>query len=252
MVLLVAINGLHDLDEDRCEIRGREMDEDLLQIEVATCVRMLEYMGLIDFSGHVSARVPGTNTILINPYGKTRHVLGPEDITRVSTDGESLEAGARLPLEIHIHISIYRRRPDVNAIAHLHSPAVIALSAAGKEYVPVIYHGAIFAARVPMYDDCTHVNTAEKGDSLAAILGQGRAAIMRGHGAVVVAESVKGVFLGSVYLEDNAKVLLDAYKIGKPCVLRENELQAGKRIWRKATFEKIWEYYQEKSGISFS
>jgi ribulose-5-phosphate 4-epimerase/fuculose-1-phosphate aldolase len=227
------------------------MDEVLLQVEVATCVRMLEYMGLIDFSGHVSARVPGTNTILINPYGKSRHVLRPEDITKASTVGESLEAGVRLPLEIYIHMSIYRRRPDVNAVAHLHPPAIMALSAAGKDYVPVIYHGAIFAAGVPVYDDCTHVDTAEKGNSLAAVLGQGRAAIMRGHGAVVVAESVKGVFLGSVYLEDNAKTLLDAHKIGEPCVLRENELQAGKRIWRKATFEKIWAYYQEKSGISF-
>ena len=33
--------------------------------------------------------------------------------------------------------------------------------------------------------------------------------------------------------------------------LIENELQAGKRIWRKATFEKIWSYYQEKSGVRF-
>lgn len=228
------------------------MKEDLLRIEVATCVRMLEYLGLIDFSGHVSSKIPGTNTILINPYGSSRHSLGPQDIVKANLSGEPLEEGVNLPLEIHIHTSIYRRRPDVNAITHLHPPATTALSAAGKDYFPVINHGAIFAAGVSVYDDCSHVSTAEKGNALAAVLGPRRAAIMRGHGAVVVAESVKGVFLGSVYLEDNAKVLLDAYKIGEPCVLRENELQAGKRIWRKATFEKIWTYYKEKSGISLA
>lgn len=228
------------------------MNEDLLRIDVATCVRMLEYLGLIDFSGHVSCRIPGMNTILINPWGASRHSLGPQDIVKASLSGEPLEEGVELPLEIHIHTSIYRRRPDVNAVTHLHPPVTTALSVAGKDYVPVIYHGAIFGAGVSVYDDCSHVNTAEKGDSLAAVLGQGRAAIMRGHGAVIVGENIKAVFLGSVYLEDNARTLLEAYKIGEPCVLRENELQAGKRIWRKATFEKIWTYYQEKSGISLS
>jgi L-fuculose-phosphate aldolase len=213
---------------------------------------MLEYLGLIDFSGHVSSRIPGTDTILINPYNASRHGLGPQDVVKASLAGEPLGEGIVLPLEIHIHTSIYRHRPDVNAVAHLHPPVTIALSAAGKDYVPVIYHGAIFAAGVPVYDDCSHVNSVQKGDALAAVLGPRRAAIMRGHGAVVVAESVKGAFLGSVYLEDNAKTLLDAYKMGEPCVLREDELQAGEHIWRQATFEKIWTYYQEKFDLHFA
>jgi L-fuculose-phosphate aldolase len=182
------------------------MNEDLLRIDVATCVRMLEYLGLIDFSGHVSCRIPGMNTILINPWGASRHSLGPQDIVKASLSGEPLEEGVELPLEIHIHTSIYRRRPDVNAVTHLHPPVTTALSVAGKDYVPVIYHGAIFGAGVSVYDDCSHVNTVQKGDALAAVLGPRRAAIMRGHGAVVAAESVKGAFLGSVYLEDNAKM----------------------------------------------
>ncbi|MFB0506092.1 MAG: class II aldolase/adducin family protein [Thermodesulfobacteriota bacterium] len=228
------------------------MSEDLLRIEVATCVRMLEYLGLIDFSGHVSCRIPGMRTILINPWGASRHSLGPQDIVKASLSGEPLEEGVELPLEIHIHTSIYRRRPDVNAVTHLHPPVTTALSAAGKEYLPVVYHGAIFAAGVSVYDDCCHVNTVQKGDALAAVLGPRRAAIMRGHGAVVAAESVKGAFLGSVYLEDNAKTLLDAYKMGDPRPLREDELRAGEHIWRQATFEKIWTYYREKSGIRFA
>jgi L-fuculose-phosphate aldolase len=211
---------------------------------------MLEYLGLIDFSGHVSSRIPGTNTILINPYCASRHGLGPQDIVEASLTGKPLGDGVELPLEIHIHTSIYRHRPDVNAVAHLHPPVTIALSVAGKDYVPVIYHGAIFAAGVPVYNDCSHVNSARKGDALAAVLGSKRAAIMRGHGAVVVAESVKGAFLASVYLEDNAKTLLDAYKMGEPCALRKDELQAGENIWRQATFEKIWTYYQGLTAFS--
>ena len=225
------------------------MNEETLRREVAQSVRMLEYLGLIDFSGHVSCRIPGTENIFINPWGASRHGLLPQDIATANLAGEPLEAGVKLPSEIHIHTSIYRRRPEVNAIAHLHPPATTALSAAGKRYVPVMHHGAIFAAGVPVYDDCSHVNTVEKGDALAAVLGSCRAAIMRGHGAVVVAESVKGAFFGSVYLEDNGEKLMDAYKMGEPVVLREDELKVGDRIWRQAQFEKIWTYYLEKTGI---
>lgn len=227
------------------------MDKNELRIEVATCVRMLEYLGLIDFSGHVSARIPGTDSIFINPWDASRHGLGPQDIAEANLDCEPLDEGVKLPSEIHIHASIYRRRSDIFAVAHLHSPATVALSAAGKDYVPVTHHGSIFASGVPVHDDCSHVNTLEKGDTLAELLGSCRAAIMRGHGAVVVAESVKGAFFGSVYLEDNAKKLLDAYKIGEPCPLREDELQVGDHIWRQPQFEKIWTYYQDKSCIRF-
>ncbi|MFC1816710.1 class II aldolase/adducin family protein [Thermodesulfobacteriota bacterium] len=230
------------------------MSEDRLKVEVAMCVRILEYLGLIDYSGHVSCRIPGTDTIFMNPWGGSAspEKVRPQDIVKSDLGGNPLVAGVKLPSEINIHTSIYRFRPDINAVAHLHPPVTTALSAAGKEYVPVMHHGAIFHEGVSVYDDCRHVNTVEKGDALAATLGKLRATIIRGHGAVVVAESVKGVFFGSVYLEDNAKKLADAYNMGgKPQVLRAEEIEACKRIWRQDQFDKVWNYYQEKSGITF-
>jgi len=229
------------------------MSEETLRTEVAICVRMLEYLGLIDFSGHVSCRIPGTNTLFINSWGASRHGLGPADIVKSDMEGNPLEKGVILPSEKYIHTSVYRFRPDINAVAHLHPPVTTALSAAGKEYVPVMHHGAIFHAGVSVYDDCRHANSVERGDAIATALGPRRATIMRGHGAVVVAESVMGVFFGSVYLEDNAKKLAHVYMMGgKPQVLREDELQASKKIWRQDQFDKVWNYYQETSGVKFS
>jgi L-fuculose-phosphate aldolase len=230
------------------------MNADNFKVEVATCVRMLEYLGLIDFSGHVSYRIPGTKRVFMNAWGgaTSPHAVGPQDIVESDIEGNPVEAGVKLPSEKHIHTSIYRFRPDINAVAHLHPPVATALSAAGKDYLPVMHHGAIFDAGVPVYDDCSHVNTVDKGDAVAKTLGDCRAMTIRGHGSVVVAESVQGVFFGSVYLEDNAKKLADVYKMGvEPQVLREDELQACKKIWRQDQFEKVWNYYQEISGITF-
>lgn len=231
------------------------MDEATIRDELAACVRMLEYLGLIDFSGHVSFRVPGTETFFINPWGGEvgPHRVRPEDIVRADLDGNPLDPGGVLPSEKDIHASVYRRRPDVNAVAHLHPPVTTALSVAGRPYLPVMHHGAIFHAGVSVVDDCRHVNTREKGDAVADALGERRATIMRGHGAVVVAESVKGVFFGSVYLEDNACKLADAYQMGgQPQALREEELAAAARVWRQDQFEKVWDYYRDKAGVAFS
>ena len=228
------------------------MENRELCIELAQCVRMLEFLGLIDFSGHVSYRIPDREIMLINSWGASRHKLGPDDIVLADLDGNPLEAGVLLPSEKYIHTAIYRYHPHVLAVAHLHPPVTTSLSAAGKEYLPVMHHGAIFHAGVPVYDDCSHINSKEKGEAIAKILGNSRAVIMRGHGAVVVAESIKGVFFGSVYLEDNAKKLMDVYMMGAtPKVLRKDELETCKKIWRQDQFDKVWNYYVEKSGVTF-
>ncbi|MDP2643937.1 MAG: class II aldolase/adducin family protein [Desulfobacterales bacterium] len=229
------------------------MKEDQIRNEVAACVRMLEFLGLIDYSGHVSCRIPGAaDSLFINAWGAGRHALGPGDIIKMDLDGNPLVSTDIVPSEKHIHTSVYRARPDVNAVAHLHPPVTTALSAAGKAYLPVMHHGAIFADGVPVYDDCRHVNTVARGDAVAALLGpRRRALIMRGHGAVVVAESVRAVFYASVYLEDNAEKLAEAYKIGQPVALREEELELNQWAWREPQFQKVWNYYQEKTGINF-
>jgi L-fuculose-phosphate aldolase len=227
------------------------MDENELRVELATSIRMLEFLGLIDFSGHVSVRHPSGEGILINSWGGSRCSLRPQDIVPANMNGESLNPEITVPSEIHIHTSIYNRRPDVQAVSHLHPPVTTALSAAGRAYVPVMHHGAVFASGVPVHDNCGHVNSKEKGDVLAELLANHRALIMRGHGAVVVAESIKGVFFGSVYLEDNAKKLAEAWKMGEPIPLRDDEVAAAAGIWRQNQFNKVWQYYQEKSGIGF-
>ena len=228
------------------------MNEDLMKDELAASIRMLEYLGLIDFSGHVSCRIPGTDNLYINSWGSSRCSLRPKDIVTSNLDGEPLATDVVLPSEIHIHTAVYRNRPDIQAVAHLHPPVTTAVGIAGKTYIPVMHHGAIFASGVPVHDNCGHVNSKEKGEALAKTLAGHRAMIMRGHGAVVVAESIRGVFFGSVYLEDNAKKLAEAHKIGTPCPLRDDELEAGKGVWRQNQFDKVWRYYMEKFEIDFN
>ena len=94
------------------------VNEATIRAELATCIRMLEYLGLIDFSGHVSLRNPQKNgEILINSWGASRCCLGPQDIVRADLDGVALDENTIVPSEIHIHTAVYRRRSDINTVA---------------------------------------------------------------------------------------------------------------------------------------
>jgi len=223
-----------------------------LRVKVAQCCRMLEYVGLIDFSGHVSARIPGTNQVLINSWGAPRCTLTPDDIVKVDLDGNFLEGNGPAPTETPIHLAIYRERPDVLSVAHLHPPVTTALFIAQKEFIPVIYHGSIFARGVPVHDDSRHINTAEKAARLAKALGDARVVIIRGHGCAVATESVESCFFASIYLEDNAEKLTRAYQMGSPKGLPPEEIEAGYAgIWKENQFQKVWNYFLLKTGLNF-
>lgn len=225
-----------------------EASREDLKRKVAQCCRMLEWTGLVDYSGHVSARVPGTDHILINPRDESRAGLRPEHIIEVDLEGRHVAGAGKPPAEVFIHTEAYKARPDIGAAAHVHSPMSVTMSITGREFTPVIYHGALFAGGVPLYDDSRHVDTPERGAALAKALGNCRAALIRGHGALVVADSVEGVFYAAVYMEDNATKLYQASLLGKPIPLPPEELREGAGAGHK--YGKMWNYFLEKSGLS--
>jgi len=214
---------------------------------VATCCRLLEANGLIDFSGHVSCRIDD-DRFLINSHGKSRLEVGPADIVEAGMDAAALQDGARVPSETHLHSSIYRTRKDVRAVAHLHSPAVISLSIARRPIFPAIFQGTLFANGVPVYEDARHVNSASRGDRLARALGNAKVVIIRGHGSAVVAENVKALFFLSVYFEKNAQRLLDAYRAGNPEPLSpETQAEGMEGLLKERIIAKVWDYYLSKA-----
>lgn len=84
------------------------------------------------------------------------------------------------------------------------------------------------------------------------MLGQGRAVILRSHGALVAEKSVEGLFLASYCLEDNAKKLFDVYQLGQPQVQSSEEIEEYQNdVYTDRLFSKAWSYYRSKANISF-
>lgn len=224
---------------------------------VALACRMLENEGLIDYSGHISIRDPSGNSYWIHTLDKPRHAVTERDVVKVSLDDKVLMGRGKPPSERAIHAEIYRMRPDVGSVAHLHPPTTNAICIAGHDFVPVNQHGTVFGEKIPVLDDSTHVDTKEKGETLARTLGDQRAVIIRGHGVVVVGKDAVDCFTNCVYLEDNANHLWRALSANGGQMsairgLRKDEIELGMKHFDRGTQKergagsKVWDYYMQR------
>jgi len=225
-----------------------EKDIALLKENLARACRVLEMTGLLDFSGHISARLPGSRTFFINPMLLSRAEVTPDDLSEVSLEGEWVGGKLEPPQELPIHAAVFQAREDVNSVTHIHCHYAILPSIAGVDLVPVCHHGSIFGSVVPVYGEAAKITTFEEAGRMAAALGKARAVIMKGHGAVVAETSIEATVVASLYLEENAKLLAEASLLGKPVPLSEEQIQrsASKTYLPTVSIKKVWEYYLDK------
>lgn len=219
-----------------------EIDE--LKIKLAMACRLLCRAELVDYSGHISVRIPGTNHFLINPHPISRAEVKPEDILTFDLEGKRLEGKWNLPSELPMHTRTYRAREDVQCVAHLHNRMVVILSMADRPLIPASNPGASFGpGPIPVYQDPALIHTNEQGDAVARTLGSGDAAILRGHGSIVVGSSIEWTFAACIDLEESATRLCYASLLGPVRFYTEDEVQrVAKGRGRLPVIQKIWDH----------
>ncbi len=215
------------------------MDE--LKRKVALACRVLENEGVADFQGHASARVPGTDHAVIKPILLPMRLSMPEDMVTVDLDGNKMEGELPPPGETALHTEVYRARPEVGGIAHFHPDACNALTASGKELVPLFNAASIFAEGVPVFPDPQLITTKELGDAVAKTLGGRRAVLLFGHGALVVGSCVEDATCASIMLERAARIQLMAYGAGEPRALDDN--YARDFAANHTGYKPMWDHY---------
>jgi len=222
-----------------------------LKARIAQATRMLAREGIIASSGHVSARIPGTDRVLIGPADVTRDILTADDIVTVDLDSKKIEGKRAQPLETEIHTGIYRARPDVMAVVHSHPVHSVVFSVTKKPILPVSVHGAIFADGVPTLEHVGHVNTRDLGDGLARALGSHRAVLIKMHGAAIVGASVEEAFVAALQLEENAEKQLWAEATGKvEPMTAEEAARSVRQSFQPSSIQKRWKYYEDLERVA--
>jgi ribulose-5-phosphate 4-epimerase/fuculose-1-phosphate aldolase len=183
--------------------------------DLAAASRILAERGVVDGFGHVSARHPGNPERFLMSRSLAPALVTPADIVEYDLDSTACMPDAPNGfLERFIHGAIYRARPDVGAIVHSHSPAVIPFGLVDVP-MPAAFHNAAFlAAGVPVFDIRERFGVTDllvcdcaKGEALAQCLGGKDVALMRAHGAVACGPSLQIAVFRAVYTEINARIL---------------------------------------------
>ncbi len=189
--------------------------------EVATIARMLASAGLVEGFGHVSART-GEGFVITStaPLGAMR----PADIAPPGSPDR--------PLETPLHAAVYRARPDVGAICRTHSPAAAAWGARGV--VPPLVHGlGGLSGRIATGPDTDLVDSDARGDAAAAALGDADILLPRANGAVCTGANLRVATVRAWFLEQRARVALDAGPTARP--LDDDEQTARSRHFSAET-----------------
>ncbi len=215
-----------------------ERDVETLKDKVARGTRILFEMGLVDYHGHLSARIPGTRDLLIKPALVSLREVKAEDVVRVNFDEYAKqlpETERRLsgiqeavreiqlpPRETIIHAAVMQARPDVHGVVHTHQLFATAFGAAGKEIRPVHITAAAFGKGTPILDKADLILSEEDGKEVAEALGDANALLLRNHGVVIVGGSVEEAVSNAVYLERAAQMHLIASLVGEARALPES------------------------------
>jgi ribulose-5-phosphate 4-epimerase/fuculose-1-phosphate aldolase len=222
--------------------------------------RILANEGILDAFGHVTVRHPGQADRFLMAWARAPELIEDADLLEFTLDGTVLDAGGRVPyLERFIHGAIYEQRPEVMAVCHNHTLSILPFSISSTARLrPVIHTGAVLGGEVPVWDIADEfgsntnmlVVTQEQGRSLARTLGQGRLALMRGHGSVVVGPDVPGLVSACMAMDKNARVQLQALQLGEYTPLAPGEIT---RPWvatgQPPLPDRAWEVWVRRAGF---
>jgi ribulose-5-phosphate 4-epimerase/fuculose-1-phosphate aldolase len=207
-----------------------------LVADLATANHILYDQHVVDAFGHVSVRHDKRPDRFLLARNMAPALVTAADIITFDLDGNPIDAGDRkVYLERFIHGEIYRLRPDVMAVVHSHSHAVIPFGAIRSYKLRAIFHmGGFIGTDTPVFEirECAGdgsdllIRNNELGAALAKSLGPKSAILMRGHGATVVGASLPEAVYRGVYLDVNARLQLQTIGLGAVNYLTEAEGQA--------------------------
>jgi len=221
--------------------------------DLVIATRILVNEQVIDGFGHVSVRNPEQP----DRYFMTRDNFGGFNeenyIIELDLDSNPCKHNEIKPsLERFIHGEIYRVRPDVNAIVHTHSPALIPFGVSKTPLQPLYHMCGFLAAGAPIFDiQHNHgmtnmlVQNNELGRDLALSLGKSALVLMRGHGATIIGSSLKEAVFRAVYATINARLQPIAMQLGEPKFLNHEEAVKTDEL-HHAVLDRPWDYWKSR------
>ena len=201
--------------------------------------RSCRIIGMLELSnptqGHVSTRIPGEDKILIRARGPMEaglYYTTPDEVITVGFDGKLIEgpAGLAVPQEVFIHTEMYRARPEINSVIHIHPSTVVLFTICDVPLLPILgsYNPSaldlIINNRISQYDRSILIRDSALGRELASAVGVTDVCMMRSHGITSVGRDVQEATINAINLYDLAKMNYQARLLGEPRPIRDDDM----------------------------
>ena len=179
-------------------------------------------------SGNVSARVPGTDLLVIKPSGVAYADLTPGNMVLCDLDGQPVEDGYSPSSDTATHAYVYRNMPQVGGVVHTHSSYATAWAARGEAIPCVITAMADeFGGEIPL-GPFALIGSDEIGRGIVATLDGHRspAVLMSRHGVFTIGDTARAAVKAAVMCEDVARTVHLARAYGELEPLKQDQIDA--------------------------
>lgn len=216
------------------------MTADDVRFRIAAARRILHREGCdSNVGGHVSVRASasghGDDAFWVTGFEYFDQTT-PDRVCLLGYDLKPRIGALKMSPAVNFHARIYQRRPDVNAIVHLHSHYISVLSSTGRTVGMYNVSSVLFhEEQATYYDDGMKPHLA-----VADALADKRVVLMKNHGAIVASDSLENATIEAVTLESAARYHLECEAAGGTEIL-EAEVRAGKAMYRKHYLAHMWE-----------
>ena len=207
--------------------------------DLAACYQLVDLYGWSDLSGtHISARIPGTEHFLINPYGLLFDQITARNLVKVDQDGQIVGHSdwPVNPAGFLIHSCIHRARPDVHCVLHTHTRAGNAIAMQKDGLLPINQKALIITGWTAYHDYEGVVLDAAEQESLVRDLGDNMILIMRNHVLMPCGASVGAAFVWMHRIEAACRYQVDGLSGGVPLhypseAVQQKTIEQGRRIF---------------------
>jgi ribulose-5-phosphate 4-epimerase/fuculose-1-phosphate aldolase len=240
---------------------GSESDD---RERVAKACRILGKLDLTKAAtGHVSQR-GADGRILIRARGPdelgVRYTTANEVIA-VDINGKKLDGpdGLVPPQEVFIHTAVYRKRPEVKAVIHIHPPKVVIFTITNVPLQPIF--GAydpsglnLILDGIPTYGRSITITDDQLGAEFMQAMGDKRVCLMKGHGITTAGATLEEATVTAIKINELAEMHYHSYVVGKPEVISDEDIAHFKaKVFRKDKGPSVhlnptWRYYATLVG----
>lgn len=175
------------------------------------------------YSGNISARYK--DGMLITTSGSSNGYLSENEIVYTNFEGKSFEEGKKPSSEKFLHIEIYKQRPDINYIIHVHAPYLSSFASAGKDLMaPIMAENVFYFGGIPLADYALP-STMELVENTVKFFDKFDAVLMANHGFVVASKTIEDAYMKLELAESYAQVVLNTYLLGGAKLLSNSQAE---------------------------